>query len=98
AGFVGANLCRSLASNPEVSEVVVLDDVSTGFWSNLDGINVERVEGTILDTDILDHCAAGAASIVHLAARPSVPRSIAEPMASHAANATGTINVLEAAR
>ncbi len=78
--------------------MVVLDDVSTGFWSNLDGLDVDRVEGTILDSDILDRCAAGASSIVHLAARPSVPRSIAEPMASHAANATGTINVLEAAR
>src|SRR5205823_2733345 len=36
--------------------------------------------------------------IVHLAARPSVPRSLADPVASHAANATGTIQVLEAAR
>lgn len=76
----------------------MIDDVSTGFWSNLEGIDVDRVEGTILDTDLLDRCAQGASSIVHLAARPSVPRSIAEPMASHAANATGTVNVLEAAR
>ena len=37
-------------------------------------------------------------AVVHLAARPSVPRSIADPMASHLANATGTVEVLEAAR
>lgn len=98
AGFVGANLCRALTSNPAISEVVVLDDVSTGFWSNLDGLDVERVEGTILDPATLERCTADVSSIVHLAARPSVPRSIAEPLASHHANATGTVNVLEAAR
>ncbi|HWL65236.1 MAG TPA: NAD-dependent epimerase/dehydratase family protein, partial [Actinomycetota bacterium] len=51
-----------------------------------------------LDTDLLQKVLSNADSVVHLAARPSVPRSIADPVASHAANATGTISVLEAMR
>ncbi|MEX0768736.1 MAG: NAD-dependent epimerase/dehydratase family protein [Microthrixaceae bacterium] len=98
AGFIGANLCRALIQTGEVDQILVLDDVSTGFWSNLDGVDVERVEGSILDISTLHDCVNGADSVVHLAARPSVPRSIAEPVPSHQANATGTMNVLEAAR
>mgnify|MGYP002629303765 CR=1 FL=1 len=98
AGFIGANLCRALVQAEEVTEVLVLDDVSTGFWSNLDGVPVNRVEASILDVAALQDCVNGADSVVHLAARPSVPRSIAQPVPSHEANATGTMNVLEAAR
>lgn len=98
AGFIGANLCRELAARPEVSQVVALDDLSTGFSSNLDGVDAELVEGSILDRGLLESCFAGAASVVHLAARPSVPRSLQDPVASHEVNATGTLYVLEAAR
>lgn len=98
AGFIGANLCRELAAQPEVGEVVALDDLSTGFRTNLDEMDVELVEGSILDRDLLAKCFAGASSIVHLAARPSVPRSITDPVASHDVNASGTLYVLEAAR
>jgi UDP-glucose 4-epimerase len=98
AGFIGANLCRRLTGMDEIGRVVVLDDLSTGFRSNLDGVPVELVEGTFLDPATLDRCALGCGAIVHLGARPSVPRSIADPVASHDANATGTLQVLEAAR
>ncbi|HET7487417.1 MAG TPA: NAD-dependent epimerase/dehydratase family protein [Acidimicrobiales bacterium] len=99
AGFIGANLCRHLAAAHEVTEVVAVDDLSTGFASNLDGLDgVELIEGSILDPDVLDKAFSGAAAVVHLAARPSVPRSIDDPLASHAANATGTLEVLEGAR
>lgn len=98
AGFIGANLCRVLADHDAVTEVVALDDLSTGLRSNLDGVDAELVEGSILDPEALDAAVTGAGAIVHLAARPSVPRSIADPMASHRANATGTMEVLEAAR
>jgi UDP-glucose 4-epimerase len=98
AGFIGANLCRRLTGMDEIGRVVVLDDLSTGFRSNLDGVAVELVEGTFLDPATLDRCARGCSAIVHLGARPSVPRSIADPVASHDANATGTLQVLEAAR
>lgn len=98
AGFIGANLCRHLAAAGDVDEVVAFDDLSTGFRTNLDGVDAKLVEGTILDRDPLDEVVSGAAAVVHLAARASVPRSVADPVASHDANATGTMNVLESAR
>lgn len=96
AGFIGANLCRVLARSG--MDVAVLDDLSTGARSNLDGVDATLVEGSILDRDVLDEVVSGASSIVHLAAVPSVPRSIADPVTSHAVNASGTVEVLEAAR
>ena len=96
AGFIGANLSRHLSERGD--DVVVLDDLSTGNRANVDGVGVDFIEGSILDPDALDQVMAGADAVVHLAARPSVPRSIADPMASHLANATGTVEVLEAVR
>ena len=96
AGFIGANLCRELLRRDV--DVVVLDDLSTGREGNLDGLAVRLVVGTILDDGALDEVLPGTTSVVHLAARPSVPRSIVEPVASHEANATGTVRVLEAMR
>jgi UDP-glucose 4-epimerase len=98
AGFIGANLCRTLAAHPKIDKVVVIDDLSTGFRSNLDGVDVEFLEATILDPDALDEAFAGADAVVHLAALPSVPRSVSDPLATHHANATGTLEVLQAAR
>ena len=98
AGFIGSNLCRSLMRRPEVEQVVVVDDLSTGVADNLQDVDVTFRHGTILDADLLDDVLADASAVVHLAARPSVPRSLADPMASHEANATGTLKVLEAAR
>jgi UDP-glucose 4-epimerase len=98
AGFIGANLCRVLGEHSDIEEVVAVDDLSTGCRANLEGTAVKLLEGSILDAALLDEAAAGAGAIVHLAARPSVPRSIADPVASHGANATGTVEVLEAAR
>jgi UDP-glucose 4-epimerase len=98
AGFIGANLVRMLVDDPSVDEVVVLDDLSTGFTTNLLGLDVALVEGSVLDADLLARTLHGAKAVVHLAARPSVPRSIADPLASHDANATGTVRVLQAAR
>ena len=98
AGFIGSNLGRELLSRPEVDEVVAIDDLSTGFRSNLEGTDVTLLEASILDTAALDQACAGASAIVHLGALPSVPRSVLDPVASHHANATGTLEVLQAAR
>lgn len=99
SGFIGSNLCRLLADRPEVTEVVALDDLSTGFEANLAGLpGVQLVVGSILDTRLLRQVMAGAAAVAHLAARPSVPLSLADPIASHHVNVTGTVEVLEAAR
>ena len=83
AGFVGANLARRLQHDDAVTEVVILDDLSFGFHENLEGLDVSFVEGSILDNDLLESTVAGASSVVHLAARSSVPRSIAHPFAAH---------------
>ncbi len=98
AGFIGANLCRDLMARPEITEVTALDDLSTGRAENLDGTGARLVEGTILDPGLLAGLVDGADAVVHLAARPSVPRSMADPVTSHDVNATGTVRVLEACR
>jgi UDP-glucose 4-epimerase len=98
AGFIGSNLTRAALLDPSFADVRVLDDLSTGLLSNLDGLDVRLVEGSILDDHALDEAMAGRDAVVHLAARPSVPRSVAEPVLSHHANATGTLAVLQAAR
>jgi UDP-glucose 4-epimerase len=98
AGFIGTNLVRHLLGQGWVARVVVLDDLSSGSARNLAGCAAELVEGTVLDAGDLDRALAGADAVVHLAARPGVPRSIEEPLASHHANATGTLMVLEAMR
>lgn len=97
AGFIGANLARHLVEE-QVGEVAVIDDLSSGSVRNLDGVEVELHVGSVLDAELNDRVMAGADAIVHLAAVPSVPRSIADPLTSHHANATGTVEVLEAAR
>jgi len=105
AGFIGANLCARLSRSEGVGRVVALDDLSTGFRSNLHGVgsntegaDVELIEGSFLERSVMDRAAEGCDAIVHLGARPSVPRSVADPVASHEANASGTVAVLEAAR
>ena len=99
AGFIGANLCQTLHDAPAVREVVALDDLSTGRRGEPGRAGPSSVvEGSILDPPLLAKVLDGADAVVHLAARPSVPRSLADPVATHEANATGTVNVLEAAR
>ena len=98
SGFIGANLCRQLLVTDGVSEVVALDDLSSGDAANLEAVDARLVIGDFVDPDVLDDVLPGTASVVHLGARPSVPRSLADPLASHHANATGTLQVLEAVR
>lgn len=96
AGFIGSNLARTaLAAGHEVS---VLDDLSTGHKANLSGLDVHFVEGSLLEERALDASLEGVDSVVHLGALPSVPRSISAPLASHAVNATGTLQLLERMR
>jgi UDP-glucose 4-epimerase len=98
AGFIGSNLVRSALQDSGISHISVLDDLTTGIAENLAGLDVELVEGSLLDPVTLDRAVRGADRVVHLAALPSVPRSVKDPVASHAANATGTLMLLEACR
>lgn len=96
AGFIGCNLARQLLNRGHA--VRVIDDLSTGLASNLDGVEAEFITGSITDTETLTAAMEGVDSVVHLAARGSVPRSVADPVASHMTNDTGTLAVLECAR
>jgi UDP-glucose 4-epimerase len=99
AGFIGANLARHLVESRSAASVVAYDNLTTGRADNVAGVEgVTLVEGDILDQDHLTDVLADADAVVHLAARPSVPKSIEDPLASHDNNATGTIRVLEAMR
>jgi UDP-glucose 4-epimerase len=95
AGFIGSHLARRLLA--EHAAVRVLDDLSTGRPENLDGCTVDLVQRD-LATDPLEDVVAGVDTIFHLAAVPSVPRSVADPLRSHHAAATGTLRLLDAAR
>ncbi|MGH8904625.1 MAG: NAD-dependent epimerase/dehydratase family protein [Egibacteraceae bacterium] len=99
AGFIGANLVRTLLGTGVAEAVTVLDDLSSGCKANLDGVDGASLRvGSILDDEALDEVFAEADAVVHLAARPSVLKSVQDPLTSHEVNATGTLEVLEAAR
>ena len=95
AGFIGSHLVRRLVAEHE--SVRVLDDLSTGRPENLAGCDAVVVERE-LATDELDDVLEGISTVFHLAAVPSVPRSVSDPLRSHHAAATGTLRLLEAAR
>lgn len=96
AGFIGSNLVERLLSKGH--EITVVDDLSTGLKSNLDLTKITFHEISLTDRDALAKALNGVDAIVHLGARGSVPRSLKNPIATHDVNATGTLNVLEAAR
>lgn len=93
AGFIGSHLSKALAAAGH--EVVVLDNLSTGRRSNLDGATgkLELVEGSITDLDTVERCCRGVDCVFHQAALPSVPRSVADPIASDETNVGGTLRV-----
>lgn len=82
---------------PECS-IFVVDDLSTGRIEAIQDLSIDYATFSILDRDALFNLTDEWDAIVHLAARPSVPRSLSNPMATHEVNATGTLNVLELAR
>jgi UDP-glucose 4-epimerase len=94
AGFIGSALSRHLSTS---TEVVVLDDLSSGNKANLDGVDVEFHEGSILDRNLVERLIADVETVYHLACK-GVRHSIHQPHANHEVNATGTLNLLEAAR
>ncbi len=98
AGFIGSNLVEELVRRGE--RVRVLDNFTTGSRQNLAGVSgrIELVAGDIRELDVLRPAFQGADCVVHLAAMPSVKRSIEDPVTANAVNINGTLNVLVAAR
>jgi UDP-glucose 4-epimerase len=96
AGFIGSNLVRRLVETG--AGVRVADDFSTGRKENLAGLShIEVVNGDLSQIP-LEQVLEGIEVVFHLAAVPSVPRSVADPLRSHTASATATLRLLIAAR
>ena len=98
AGFIGSHLVKRLLD--EGHRVRVLDNFSTGKRENLTALKgaLEVHEGSILDPALLDRVCQGSELIFHLAALPSVARSLKQPELTHEQLVTGTLRVLLAAR
>jgi len=98
AGFIGSHLVEALVRRGD--RVRVLDNLSTGFRSNLEpfGDAVQLVEADLVDAEAVARAVAGVDCVFHQAALASVPLSVDHPLRTHAACATGTVTLLDAAR
>jgi UDP-glucose 4-epimerase len=98
AGFIGSHLVEALVS--EGRTVRVVDNLATGHRSNLAHLegSFEWLEGDLADFEVCSEAIRHVTGVLHQAAIPSVPRSVLEPLQSHASGATATLNLLEAAR
>src|SRR5689334_270672 len=100
-GFIGSNIVEYLLKY-NAGKVVVLDNVSTGFKKNIEPFlskkNFSFVEGDITDPSTCRSACQGITYVSHQAALGSVPRSVKDPQATHAVNATGFLNMLVGAR
>jgi UDP-N-acetylglucosamine/UDP-N-acetyl-alpha-D-glucosaminouronate 4-epimerase len=98
AGFIGSNLVDELLRRGH--DVIVLDDLSTGREANLAGVRnkIDLRIASITDLDVVRSTCRGVDYVVHLGARASVPKSVADPIETNRVNIDGTLNVLVAAR
>lgn len=106
AGFIGSNLLEKLLKLNQ--EVVGLDNFATGHQKNLDEVktvvtnqqwkNFKFIEGDIRDANACIDAVSGVNHVLHQAALGSVPRSINDPLTTNAANITGFLNILNAAK
>lgn len=97
AGFIGSALVRRLLEEGD-GEVAVIDNFLTGKWENLEEVagEIAFYEADIRDYEAIVPLLRGADTVFHLAAIPSVPRSIEDPQTSHEVNIDGTFQVLRA--
>jgi UDP-N-acetylglucosamine/UDP-N-acetyl-alpha-D-glucosaminouronate 4-epimerase len=98
AGFIGSNLVRGLLATDH--GVRVVDNLSTGSARNLQGLEdqVSMIREDVRNVEALRKAMVAAEVVVHLAALPSVARSVADPVRSHSVNVNGTVGTLVAAR
>jgi nucleoside-diphosphate-sugar epimerase len=94
AGFIGRHIAEHFQDRAEVR---VLDNLRSGFKSNLSGLECELIVGSILDRDLVREAMKGVDFVFHLAAMVSVPESVHKPNECAEINASGTAIVLEEA-
>lgn len=97
AGFIGSNVVRLVCAETR-GEVVVLDNLSSGYVDNLEGLPVTLVRGDVRDDVAVGQAIAGCDTVFHLAASVGNTRSIEHPIQDSEINVLGTLRVLEAAR
>jgi len=102
AGFIGSNLVLRLMNDDRITAVKVLDNLETGRFANIssfkDHDKFEFIEGDIRSYTICLGATEGIDVVSHQAALGSVPRSVKDPITTHEVNATGTLNIFNAAR
>src|SRR4026207_253378 len=98
AGFIGSHLVEALVRLGHTVRVV--DNLSTGDEANLAAVadDIDFIAGDLCDPTVSARAAAGIEIVFHLAALPSVPRSLKDPWGSHDANVNATVRLLEASR
>jgi len=98
AGFIGSHIVSRLVELGD--EVRVVDNLSTGSLDNIGHVesDIDFLHGDLRNPDVCAQATDGIDTIFHVAALPSVPRSLKSPISSHEHNVTATLNVLEAAR
>lgn len=98
AGFIGSNIAEKLIERGE--RVRIIDNFSTGKYENIEEFKdkIELIEGDLKDINDVKTAVKGIDYILHQAALPSVPRSVADPISSNANNIDGTLNLLVVAK
>src|SRR5437870_1580469 len=98
AGFIGSHVAERLVALGH--QVRVVDNLSTGDEANLAGLDgeIEFLRGDLCEAQVCHSAVARIDVVFHLAALPSVPRSLKDPWASHDANVNATMRLLEACR
>ena len=94
AGFIGSHVVEHFQGKAEIR---VLDNLRTGYLKNLEGLDCEFIQASILDTEALSTAMEGVDYVFHLAALISVPESMEKPQECVDLNVNGLLNVLEAA-
>ena len=96
SGFIGSNICKMLLE--QRVEVVVLDNLSSGYYENIQQLPIRFIQGDVLDKDIVSQACEGVDVIFHLAASVGRQRSIDHPQLDSETNLIGAVNVLEGMR
>jgi len=92
AGFIGSHIVEHFSDSAQVR---VLDNLRSGFRKNLNGFDVEFIEGSVTDRNIVRQAVQGVDYVFHLAAMISVPESMQDPFGCVDINVTGLLNVLQ---
>ncbi|MCD4692771.1 MAG: SDR family oxidoreductase [Calditrichales bacterium] len=95
AGFIGSHIVEHFHNT---EDVIVLDNLRSGFKKNIEKFNVNFIEGSITDSELVKEVTKGVDYIFHLAALVSVPESMLRPQLTVEINTIATLNLLQAAR